>query len=329
MRHRYGAIAAALALSAGPSFADFSYHETTKITGGMMAGAMKVVGVFSKQAREPMEATVALKGNRLAHRSTMHGSIIDLDKHTITDIDMQKKQYSVMTFEEMKQAMEAAAAKMKDKNQDAEMNFKVSADATGKRKQIAGLDAREVLIKMQMESTDKKSGQSGSMVVYSDVWMADGIAGYGEMRDFYKKMAAELNWAPGNNLFAAQPQLAKGFSEAFKEVSTQNGAPVFQTITMGPEGTPPPSGDPEAPKEAKPKPSAGSIVGGALGGRFGLGKKKPQEEPQQQDGGKQAGGATMIEMQTEFSNFAQTADASLFEIPAGFKQVEHDMKRMK
>jgi hypothetical protein len=328
MRHRYGAITAAVLL-AGPAFADFSYHETTKITGGMMAGAMKVAGVFSKQAREPMESTVALKGNQLAHRSATHGSIIDLDKHTITDIDLQKKQYSVMTFEQMKQAMEAASEKMKDKNQDAEMNFKVSADATGKRKQIAGLDAREVLIKMQMESTDKKSGQSGSMVVYSDVWMADGIAGYGEMSAFYKKMAAELNWSPGSNMFAAQPQLAKGLSEAYKEVASQNGAPVFQTIVMGPEGVAPPSGDPDAAKEAKPKPSAGAVLGGALGGRFGLGKKKQQEDPQQQPNGQPAGAGAMIEMQTEFSNFAQTADASLFEIPAGFKQVEHDMKRMK
>src|SRR3569832_1453383 len=117
-----------------------------------------------------MEATFALNVNRFAHRSTMHGSIIDLDKHTITDIDFQKKQYSVMTFEEMKQALEAASQKMKDKNQDADMSFKVSADATGKRKQIAGMDAREVLIKMEMQGTDKKSGQSGSMVVYSDVW---------------------------------------------------------------------------------------------------------------------------------------------------------------
>jgi len=329
MRQTFWAIAAALTLTAGPALADFSYHETTKVTGGMMAGALKVAGVFSKQAREPMEATVALKGNRLVHRSATHGSIIDLDAHTITDFDLQKKQYSVMTFEQMKQALEEMSKKMKDKNQDTDMNFKVSADATGKRKQIAGQDAREVLIKMQMEGTDKKSGQSGSMVVYSDVWMADGIAGYAEMREFYKKMAAELNWTPGGNMFMNQPQLAKGFSEAFKEVATQSGAPVFQTITMGPEGTPPPSGDPDAPKEAKPKPSAGSVIGGALGGRFGLGKKKQQDEPQQQDGGKQSGGGTLIEMQTEFSNFAQTADPALFEIPAGFKQVESDLKKAK
>jgi len=36
-----------------------------------------------------------------------------------------------------------------------------------------------------------------------------------------------------------------------------------------------------------------------------------------------------MEMQTEYSAFATTADGSLFEIPAGFKQVESEMKKMK
>ena len=323
-------ICGAVALSATSLFADFSYHEQTKITGGAMAAMMKVAGVFSKAAREPIEATVAVQGNRMAHRSNMRGSIVDLDKRTITEVDLQKKTYSVMTFDEMKKALEDLSAKMKDKkNGDAEMNFKVSADATGKSKQIGGFDAKEMLIKMEMEGTDKKSGQSGSMVIYSDIWMAPNVPGYGEVRDFYKKMAAELNWAPGGNMFMAQPQVAKGFAEAMKEVSKQNGAPVFQMITMGPEGTPPPTGDPDAAqqKESKPKPSAGSVIGGALGGKFGLGRKKsqPEEQPQQQ-GGQQQGGA-LIEMQTEYSQFATTADASLFEIPAGFKQVESPMKK--
>lgn len=335
MKTRMLAVCGSLALSAGSLMADFSYHETSKVTGGAMAGMLKVAGVFSKQAREPIEATVALKGNRMAHRSANHLSIIDLDKKTITEVDLQKKQYSVMTFEQMKQALEEMSRKMKDnKNQDAEMNFKVSADATGKRKQIAGYDAKEVLIKMTMEGTDKKSGQKGAMVIYSDVWMADGIPGYAEVRDFYKKMAAELNWAPGGNMFMSQPEIAKGMSEAFKEVANQNGAPVFQMVTMGGEGTPAPSGEPGAApqKEQKPKVSAGSMLGGALGGRFGLGRKKQQPDEQQQEDakaqqGQQAG--TLLEMQTEYSAFAQTADASLFDIPAGFKQVEPDLKRAR
>jgi hypothetical protein len=334
MKNRFGIIAAVMALSAGSALADFSYHETTKITGGAMAAMLKVAGVFSKQAREPIESTVAVKGNRLATRSTTHLHLIDLDKRTITEVDFQKKTYSVMTFEEMKQAMENMSKKMKDKNSDAEMNFKVSADATGKSKQIAGYEAREMLIKMEMEATDKKSQQSGSMVVYSDIWMADGIDGYGEVQDFYKKMATELNWAPGGNMFMAQPQLAKGFAEAAKEMSKQKGAPVFTMITMGPQGTPPPSGDPDAAKQkeaAKPKVTAGGVLGGALGGRLGgLGRKKPAEEqPAEQSGGQQQASASMIEMQTEYSQFAKTADPAMFDIPAGFKQVESEMKKMK
>src|SRR4051794_4173475 len=93
------AIIAGVALLASSSLlADFSYQESSKITGGMMAGMMKVAGVFSKAAREPIESTVAVKGNRMVHRSKLHASIIDLDSRTITDIDLQKKTYSVMTF---------------------------------------------------------------------------------------------------------------------------------------------------------------------------------------------------------------------------------------
>jgi hypothetical protein len=317
-----------LSVSTGPLLADFSYHETSKITGGVMAGVLKVAGVFSKQAREPIEATVAFKGNKMVHRGAMQASIIDLDARTITSIDLQKKQYSVMTFDEMKQAMEQLSEKTKQ-NKDADMSFKVSADATGKRKQIAGYDAKELLMKIQMQATDKKSGQNGSMVVMTDLWIAENVPGYSEAAEFYKKMAAEMNWTPGGNMFAAQPEIAKGMAEAFKEVSKMNGTPVFQKMVMGPEGIAPPSDEPAPQQEAKPKPSAGSVLGGALGGRFGLGKKKNDQAQQPSDQPQQQGGGALIEMQTEYSGFAPTADAALFEIPAGLKKVESDIKKMR
>ena len=138
MGHKFVTVCGMIALSAGSMFADFSYQETSKITGGVMAGMMKVAGVFSKTAREPIESTVAVKGNRMVHRSATHVSMIDLDSKTITDIDFQKKQYSVMTFDEMKQAMEQMSKKMK-KDDNGEMKFKVSANATGKTKQVSGL----------------------------------------------------------------------------------------------------------------------------------------------------------------------------------------------
>jgi len=324
-------MAGVMALSASAMFADFSYRESTKITGGMMAGMMKVAGVFSKAAREPMDATVAVKGNKLVHRASNTMSLIDLDARTITAVDMQKKQYSVMTFEEMKQAMENLAKKMKQ-DQKADMKMKVSAEPTGKSKEISGYNAKEILMKIGMEVQDQKNNQSNTMVVFTDLWIAENVAGYSEIANFYKRMSEQLNWTPGGGMFAQQPEVAKGMAEAFKEVSRMNGAPVFQKMVMGPEGIAPPNSDgptPAAAQEQKPKPSAGAAIGGALGGRFGLGRKKgppSQDQPQQEQ---PSGGGAMIEMETTYSNFAPTADAYLFEIPAGFKQVESEMKKIK
>jgi hypothetical protein len=148
-------------------------------------------------------------------------------------------------------------------------------------------------------------------------------------------MGEQLNWKPGGGMFMAQPEVAKGMAEAFKEVSKMNGTPVFQKTAMGPEGMAPPTSDgptPAVKQEEKPKPTAGGVLGGALGGRFGLGRKRNDPPPQEQQPAQQqqAGAAgALIEMETTYSNFAQTADASLFEIPAGFKQVESELKKIK
>ena len=229
-------IAGILTLGGSPLLADFTYQETSTITGGAMASMMRLAGVFSKQAREPIQSTVSVKGDRMMHRSATHVSVIDLGSQTITSIDMQKKQYSVMTFDEMKQMIEQMSQKMKQ-NDKGEMTFKVSANATGKTKQVAGFDAKEMVLTMEMEAKDKESGQKGGMTVITDMWLAPGIAGYQEVRDFYKRMAEKINWTPGGNMFMQNPQVSQGMAEVYKEVSKVDGVPVQQIITMGAAGT--------------------------------------------------------------------------------------------
>ena len=169
-------IAGIMTLAGSPLLADFTYQETSTITGGVMMSMMRIAGAFSKQAREPIQATVAVKGDRMVHRTATHASVIDLSSGTITSIDFQKKQYSVMTFEEMKQMMEQMSQKAQksQKSDQAEMKFKVSANATDKSKQVAGLEAKEMILKMEMEGTDKESGQKGGMTVTTDMWIARG-----------------------------------------------------------------------------------------------------------------------------------------------------------
>ena len=135
-------------------------------------------------------------------------------------------------------------------------------------------------------------------------------------------------------MLASRPDLQQGMAEVYKEMAKLDGMPVFQTTVMGGDGTAPVdrSDAPQGTQQQKDKPSMGSVVGGALGGRFGLGRKKqPEEQPQQQQSQGTANGAgVLIEMTTESGGFsAASVDASQFEIPAGFKKVEPDLKNGK
>uniref|UniRef100_Q026E5 DUF4412 domain-containing protein n=1 Tax=Solibacter usitatus (strain Ellin6076) TaxID=234267 RepID=Q026E5_SOLUE len=329
-------IAGIIALSGSPLLADFTYQETSTITGGAMASMMRLAGVFSKQAREPIQSTVSVKGDKMLHRSANHASVIDLGSQTITSIDLQKKQYTVMTFEEMKQMIDQMAQKMKQ-NDKGEMSFKVSAKSTGKAKQVAGFDAKEMLLTMEMEAKDKDSGQKGGMTITTDMWIAPGIPGYQEVRDFYKRMSEKINWTPGGNIFMQNPQVSEGMAEVYKEVSKVDGVPVQQIITMGAAGTPPPADGSAAPapqqqqQPAAERPSLGGALGGALGGKFGIGRKKTssdQPPPSNTSNGQNPG--SLLEMTTELSSFSSNAvDPSQFEVPAGFKKVDNELKKMR
>jgi hypothetical protein len=340
MFRRLVTAAALMALGASTMLADFSYQETSTITGGMMAGMLKVVGVFSKAAREPTKSTISVKGDKMMHRSSTHGSIIDINAQTITSIDFQKKTYSVITFEEMKKALDDLAQKMKEKQKDAQadMSFKVSANATGNTKTIDGMDTKEMLIKMEMEGTDKKSGQSGAMVITMDSWIASGVPGYQEVRKFQERMAQKLNWTPGGSMFMQRPDIMKGMAEASKEMAKMDGIPVYQTMVMGAAGQP--AADGSAPPQAQQqqqqqveRPSVGGALGGALGGKFGLGRKKtPPANNDAGNGAPAQGGSqnagSLLEMTIQLSTFSSTPLAdSDFAVPAGFKQVEPDLKR--
>src|SRR6476619_3490933 len=98
-----------------PCLADFQYTETTRITGGAAAGAMKFVGVFSKDARQATQgttSTISFKGNKMRREDSLGQiEIIDLDGRSITNIDTKKKTYSTITFDEMKARMEEARKK--------------------------------------------------------------------------------------------------------------------------------------------------------------------------------------------------------------------------
>jgi hypothetical protein len=263
-------------------FADFRYDETTKVTGGSLVSMAKFASAFSKSAHQmtdPVNSTILVKGNRMAHINPDSTEVIDLDQETITRMDHAKKQYTVVTFQEMKAAMEEALRKAQAQPQTPtpqpasttplpEMKFKVSVTNTGATKQVAGLSAAESILKMSAEATDQQTGKTGNMAITNDMWMVPEIPGYNEVKDFNARMAMKMGTVFGGampsmspQMLSAQPGMYSGMADMAKEMSKLKGVPVSQVMRMGTtaDGSALPAAS-EAPLPASNGPSAGDIA---------------------------------------------------------------------
>ena len=342
-------------LAAGTLMADFSYVQTSQVTGGQMAAMMRMAGGLSGRGNQPTTTSHYLKGDKMATVSSTHSTIVDVAAETITEVDFQKKSYSVMTFAQMKQMMEQLGGKTGTQTPD----FKVSANRTGATKKVSGVEAKEIVITMEAEMKDQKSGRSSTMKITTDSWISSEVLGYDEVREFYKKMASKIDWSPGGSApMMGRPDLAKGMEQVAKEMAKLDGVPVLQVVKMGsPGGQDMPQMTPEqqarmesaqgqadaaraqaAQQQPKEQLSASSAIAGALGvPKFGgFGKKKPTEKPQAAEtpaaqapvaapapAAGRGDPSVFLETTLESSAFSTASvDASKVEVPSGFTKVD-------
>lgn len=337
--------------------ADFTYQESTQVTGGSVVSMMKLAGAFSKQARQatdPILTSVMVKGNRMIRNSKDHSEIIDLDAGTVTEIDHLKRQYTTVTFEQMRQQMEAAAAKAKADQakqpkqatappppdaQQVDVKFQVKVRDTGISKDVAGLAAKESILTMSADATDQKSGQTGSFAMANDMYLAPEIPGYEEVREFEKRYALKLGTVvspaitPQMTAMMHQPATGKGMADMVEEMSKLKGIPVLQIMRIGStvNGMPLPAAS-EAPLPASPPPptageiarqsASAAIMNSLPFGGFGRKKKQPDPAPAASDSA-QPTSIVLIEINTQMTNFSKASvDPAQFLPPAGYQRVE-------
>jgi hypothetical protein len=278
-------------------------------------------------------------------------SITDLANETMTEINFQKKTYTVMTFVQWKELMQKASRQTQTGT-----TYKASVKETGQTREISGLSAKEAIMTLEMETADEKTGKTSTMVITSDMWLAPKVAGYEEVQNFHKRMAEKLGLMPSGNPFMQRSDIAKAMADVAKESAALNGVPVMSVTKMGmkgdfgpeaagaqssdqPQQAPPPPQ--QTAQQAPPQsPSASDTIGGKLGrigGLGGFGRKKPKDDqqnqpPQQQQqpqssqqasGNQKAEPGLLMETSTEFSGFSAAAvDGSKLEVPAGFKKID-------
>lgn len=351
--NRILSLAAVAALSVSAALgADFTYTQRTEITGGSMKQMMSMLGRFAKGINEPQTSTVYLKGGKMATHMPKNISIMDAEAGTMTSIDLDRKEYSVITFEEMLASMKKMSEKMQgNKDASAKMNMKVSLDDKGAGRTVAGVATRNMLMKIDTDTTvvDKKTGKEATMTstIENDMHLGK-TAGSEAFREFARHMQGKfpLQQIPMQALMQGGVDV-DGLKEAGKKMSEVDGFPLFtitRMINAGMPGMPPPQQQQQpSAREEQPKPSAGDAVAGALGGRlgrFGGFGRKPKEEPKKPEPAPEpapAAGAApaapaanvLLEMTTEVLSFNNGAvNPSVFAVPAGFKEVENPMKKM-
>ncbi len=357
MIRRIAVTGTALLLAGGMALADFQYEQTSKITGGALMGMVRVMGAFSKQMREPMKSTIAVKGDRMVMIMDQSTQVIDLSKETITEINHQKKQYSVVTFADWAAALQNMDNKIRDEKgkERGEITVRAKVDQPGDTRDINGMTTKHAILTMEFEGTNDKGEKGVFMTMVSDMWLAPEVAGYAEVKSFHQRMAQKLSWSPNSGfLAAAAPGSSKGMAELIKEASKLDGVPVLQVMRMV-SGTPEQAAamaqQQQAQQQAQEaqqqppqqqtveveKPSVGGALG-RLGGRLGgFGRRRQQQEQPAQNapaaGGGQQGGApgSLMDITSELTGFSQGAvDGSKFEVPGGYKQVESEtLKNMK
>jgi hypothetical protein len=356
MRFRKGtAIAALVPVLCGLSQADFKYSEKSQVTGGALIGMAKMASVFSKDAKasmQPTTRTVAVKGGKLrTEESDGTIQIIDLEGRRFIGIDPKTQTYSIVTFDDMKKAIEQRQAELQQKtkeeqakhgNKDQAANMKITpkfeSTETGATKQILGLTTKELKAKVEMlmESTDPKAqGQQLSTVIHTDQWIASDVPNYGEIRDFYLKMAKEMDWVPGQMMGAmANSNIQLSLSEVRKSnLAHISGMPMltYMSMTMAGSGgdpnataaqsTPPPQQPQQQSQDNSIPTSPSAVLSKGLGGMFHK-KDKPADSSSESTAANPASTpGSMMDMQTEVTSYSSDPlDTSLFGPPAAYTQ---------
>ena len=311
-----------IALLGGSLSAEVKTREKTLIKLEGMLG--RVVGMFGgKAAREGIVSTTAVKGNRKASLNDSNGQIVDLGEEKVYDIDFKKKEYRVTTFDEIRQRMKEAQERAKkdvereegrpEKADQPQKEYELDFDVkeTGQRKQLAGNDAREVIMTVTAREKGKSLEEAGGLVMTSNQWLGPELPALKELSDFdmryYKQLYGADAFGMGAEqvamLMAMYPMMQKASERLKQEGDKLKGTPLASTTML------------EVVKSKAQMDAAAeqekSSGGGGIGGM--LARKMVKRDPPKAR-------ATVFTAEHEFQDIASSVAATDLEIPAGFKE---------
>jgi hypothetical protein len=340
IRSRVTILSFALLIAAAPALkADVRSDEKSRVEFAGMLGRM--YNMFGgKTAREGLNLTIAVKGDRKATLNDQTGQIVDLGEEKVYDLDLKKKTYKVTTFAELRRRMEEAQKKAdeearkeagreeKEKPAAADPNAKqmeVDFDIknTGTKKTLNGFDTHEAIMTITVREKGKTLEESGGLVVTSDMWLAPTIPAMKEIADFERRYAQKLYGSMIAGVSAEQmaaamamyPMMKQALGRMTTEGGKLEGTAIQTTTTMDAVKSPEQMAEEAKAKETDNKSAASGGVSGMLGG---FAKKMAQKKMGGDDAAKAR--ATFMTLTNEVLKVVTDVTAVDVAVPAGFRE---------
>jgi hypothetical protein len=319
-------------------WADLRWEQTARVTGGTILNTPIVGG----RLKEPTETIHLLQGNKMAMLTKDTTTLYDLDQETITQISHEKKTYSVLTFAQMRQALEKLSAQMGPANRqpNAEMTWRVDVRETGDKKNVAGYEAVQYVITLEGETRDDRSGRTMGQRITIESWNTKQMSGLEEYQDFSKRMAEKMGGEGAANVSPfIRAQMGQGFKVAAAELAKIEGFPVLSVMsvastldgqTVSAPGGPAGSAVKDAVVDAATREALNRAGrAGNLPNLGGLGRRARVPSPPSSSSASSTNDGPLMVFTTEMTLFARgEVEAAKLAVPAGYKEVESDMKRL-
>ena len=277
--------------------------------------------------------------------------IVLLDQDRILHLNINKKEYTEMTFEQLQAQMQKATDQL-SQSQDSRQQpsavdqskcmwlpAKVSVSKTGEKAQYGGFNSERTIITAAQPCQDKDSGSICEVALVLDQWLSQDFAESAEVRRYYSAYAAKMGLDASSLQDASQR--AKAMFSQYKDIWSQvaakmqgvKGYPVRTGFTLalgGPQCKDPKAQQTQSSDSDDSSSSSGGFAGAVAGKLGGLFHKKsdadsppPQAAPAVTPAPVPVGDVALMTVTSQLVSVStDSAGADAFVVPADFKKQE-------
>ena len=215
--------------TAPAAFADVTYHQNFNVSATGMMSMMGSSGTLTTmvsgdhaRTENNIESTSAMM-RRLAKNANT-ATIIRLDDEVMLNLAPEKKEYSEVTFEEMRAQMEKSMKQLEEMSDQGGLPVsegdcqwtppEMEVKDTGEKQKFAGIKAEQTIISVSQTCNVPKSDKSCKMTWNLEYWNADKMPGGDEALAFQKGMAKAMG---SEEVLGAAQAYTRGLMAMFKK----------------------------------------------------------------------------------------------------------------